>query len=75
MTFSIMARRKFVGYAAAMVMAIAASRTCSAGSVLICELVEFADISERIMRIPCQLLDRKHCFSLDRFDPTCPQCM
>ena len=38
-------------------------------------LVEFAEVTERIVRIPSRILDHKHCFSLDRFDPTCPQCM
>jgi hypothetical protein len=32
-------------------------------------------VTERILRFPCCLMDHKHCFSLDRFDPTCPQCM
>jgi hypothetical protein len=32
-------------------------------------------VTERILRFPCCLIDHKHCFSLDRFDPTCPQCM
>jgi hypothetical protein len=32
-------------------------------------------VTERILRFPCWLLDHEHCFSLDRFDPTCPQCM
>lgn len=75
MTIRITARRKFVSYAAVMVLAAAALRTHTAESILIGGLIEFADVSERIMRIPCQLLDHKRCFFLDRFDPTCPQCM
>lgn len=75
MTIRITARRKFVTYAAVMVLAATALRTHTAESILVGGLIGFADISERIMRIPCQLLDHKHCFSLDRFDPTCPHCM
>ena len=32
-------------------------------------------VTERIVRFPCWVLDHSRCFSLDRFDPTCPQCM
>jgi len=37
-------------------------------------LAKFGDIAEQIARFPCWLLDHKDCFSLDWFDPTCPQC-
>ena len=36
---------------------------------------QLADTTERILRFPCWLMDHRRCFSLDRFDPTCPQCM
>ena len=75
MTIRITAHRKFIGYAAAMVLAIVALRTHAAQAVIAGGLVQLADMSERLLLIPCQLLDHKHCFSLDRFDPTCPQCM
>jgi hypothetical protein len=35
-------------------------------------LIEFIQITERTLRFPCALLDYDRCFSLDRFDPTCP---
>lgn len=44
-------------------------------NVLACALDECAEITERVLRFPCTLLDHTHCFTLDRFDPTCPQCL
>jgi hypothetical protein len=38
-------------------------------------LIEFIKITERMLRLPCALLDHDRCFSLDRFDPACPQCL
>jgi hypothetical protein len=35
-------------------------------------LIEFIEITEKTLRFPCALLDHDRCFSLDRFDPTCP---
>jgi hypothetical protein len=35
-------------------------------------LIEFIEITEKTLRFPCALLDYDRCFSLDRFDPTCP---
>jgi hypothetical protein len=74
MTLRITARQQFAVYAT-VVIAIAVLRTPAAQSAVLGGLVEFADVTEGILRVPCWLLDHKHCFSLDRFDPTCPQCI
>jgi hypothetical protein len=37
-------------------------------------LEESTEITKRLLHIPCALLDHDKCFSLDRLDPTCPQC-
>ena len=37
-------------------------------------LIEFAETTEKTLRLPCALLNHDHCFTLDRLDPTCPQC-
>jgi hypothetical protein len=44
----------------------------AAASVLI---LDFVEINEKAARLPCRIVDNSRCLSLDRFDPTCPQCM
>lgn len=75
MTLRITARQRFAVHAAVIVIAIAVLRMPAAQSAVLGGLVGFTDMTERILRFPCWLLDYRHCFSLDRFDPTCPQCM
>jgi len=75
MTLRITARQRFAVHIAVVVVAIAVLRTPVAQSTVLGGLVRFADMTERILRFPCWLLDHRHCFSPDRFDPTCPQCM
>jgi hypothetical protein len=75
MTLRIARLRRFTSYAAVIVLATLVLRTPAAQSVVTGGLVEFADMSARILRLPCWLMDHTRCFSLDRFDPTCPQCM
>ena len=66
---------KFAVQATVVLLTIAGLSTPTARKVLAAGLVGFADVTERILRFPCCLVDHKHCLSLDRFDPTCPQCM
>ena len=68
-------RRKFAVQAMVILLTIGGLSTPTARTVLATGLVGLADVTERILRLPCCLIDHKHCFSLDRFDPTCPQCM
>jgi hypothetical protein len=68
-------RRKCAVQATVILLTIAGLSTPTPRRVLAAGLVGFADMSERILHFPCWVTDRKHCFSLDRFDPTCPQCM
>jgi hypothetical protein len=75
MRLRIPARQRFAIHAAGIVIAIAVLRMPAAQSAVLGGMVGFADTTERILRCPCWLLDHRHCFSLDRFDPTCPQCM
>lgn len=35
-------------------------------------LDQFAEISNRALHFPCTCLEHGKCFTLDRFDPTCP---
>jgi hypothetical protein len=68
-------RRKSAVQAMVVLLTIAGLSTPTARTALAAGLVGFVDVTERILRFPCCLMDHKHCFSLDRFDPTCPQCM
>jgi len=68
-------RRKFAVRAAVILLTIAGMSTPTARTGLAAGLVGFAGVTEGILRFPCCFMDHKHCFSLDRFDPTCPQCM
>ena len=75
MKLRITPRSKFVIHAVAIVLMIVALRTPATQSVILGALVEFAEITERVMQFPCWIADHSRCLSLDRFDPTCPQCM
>jgi hypothetical protein len=68
-------RRKLAVQAMVILLTIAGLSTPTARTVLAAGLVGFVDVTKRILRFPCCLIDHKHCLSLDRFDPTCPQCM
>jgi hypothetical protein len=41
-------------------------------AVVLASLVHVAEIGLKILRLPCWIVDHSKCFSLDRFDPTCP---
>jgi hypothetical protein len=68
-------RRRHAGYASLIVLTLLVFRIPAVQNVAAATLTEFVQITERALRIPCALLDHDHCFFLDRFDPTCPQCM
>lgn len=75
MTPTKMRHRRLAGYAALIVLTLLVFRIPTVQNVVAAVLTEFVEITERALRTPCALLDHDHCFSLDRFDPTCPQCM
>ena len=68
-------RSKRMGYVLIVLLAIAAARTPVAQRIVLVGLVNFVDEMEMIVRLPCCLFDHTHCFTPDRFDPTCPQCI
>ncbi len=68
-------RRTLAGYAAMIVLALLVLRVPVVQNVVAGALIEFVEITERTLRLPCAFLDHDRCFSLDRLDPTCPQCM
>lgn len=75
MTLRTVTHNKLVIHATVVVLVIVVLRMPAAHRVIVGGLVEFANITGQVMRFPCWLLDHSRCFSLDRLDPTCPQCM
>jgi hypothetical protein len=67
-------RHKFIS-GAALVLALAIVATPTGRSLAASALLDFAEINEEVARLPCLIVDHSRCLSLDRFDPTCPQCM
>jgi hypothetical protein len=74
MTYSLTNRRKLIG-AAGFMLALSIVATPTGRSVAVSALVDFVEITERVARFPCWLVDHSRYFSLDRLDPTCPQCI
>lgn len=66
-------RRLVIGIAAcaltAAILAVPAGR-----AVVFASLANAVEVGGRLLRLPCQFLNHDRCFSLDRLDPTCPQC-
>jgi len=75
MTRLLTSHRKFIAGAAVFALALTIAATPAGRQVAVGTLVDFVGITERVARFPCWLVDRSRCFSLDRLDPTCPQCI
>jgi hypothetical protein len=56
-------------------LALAVIVTPTGRNMALGALAEFIEISERVAQLPCWMVNHTNCFSVDRFDPTCPQCM
>jgi hypothetical protein len=68
-------RRKFIAGAAVLVLTLPIVATPTGRSVAASALLDFVEITEKVARLPCWIVDHSRCLSLDRLDPTCPQCM
>ena len=75
MTHCAMNRRRLFVNAALIALALLVLAMPATQNILACALNEFAEITERALHFPCTLLDHGKCFTLDRLDPTCPQCL
>lgn len=67
-------RRIFIAEAAVLVLTLAIVAVPTGRRVSVSALLDFVEITEKVARLPCWLVDHSRCFSLDRLDPTCPQC-
>jgi hypothetical protein len=70
-----MNRRRLFVNAALVALALLVLAMPATQNVLACALNEFAEITERALHFPCTPLGHGKCFTLDRLDPTCPQCL
>lgn len=69
-----MIRRRLIIGIAACVLTTAILATPVGRAAVRALLADAVVVGGRLLRLPCRLLDHDRCFSLDRLDPTCPQC-
>jgi len=67
-------RRRLVGYALLVILALLFLRIPAVQRIVADVQIKFVETTEKTLRLPCVLLNHDHCFTLDRLDPTCPQC-
>ena len=72
MTQLVTNRRRLAGYAAMIVLALLALRIPAVQSVIAGALIEFVEITERTLRLPCALLDHDRCFFPGQVGPDLP---
>ena len=72
MTQRVTNRRQFASYAAMILLAFFVLRIPAVQNAIADALIEFIEITEKTLRFPRALLNHDKCFSLDRFDSTCP---
>jgi hypothetical protein len=75
MTQQVTSRSKLIVGAAVLALSLTIVGTPTGRNVSVAALGDFAEITERVARFPCWLVDHSRCFPLDRLDPTCPQCI
>jgi hypothetical protein len=75
MTQRVTSRSKLIFGAAVLALSLTTVGTTIGRNAAVAALVDFAEITERVARFPCWLVDHSRCFPLDRLDPTCPQCI
>jgi hypothetical protein len=65
-------RRLFTGIVASARWYVATLATPAGRAVALASLVRVAEVSSKVLRLPCWIVDHSKCFTLDRLDPTCP---
>ena len=70
-----MTRRRLVTGIAVCALVAATLAMSTGRAVVLVFLVHVVEIGYKILRLPCWIVDHSKCFTLDRLDPTCPQCM
>ena len=72
MTQGVPNRRRLFVNAALIALALLIFALPVTQNFLACALNEFVGITDRALHFPCTFLEHGKCFTLDRFDPTCP---
>lgn len=68
-------RRKLLVALGTCALTLAVVATPTGRSMALGALAEFVEITERVARLPCWMVNHTNRFSVARFDPTCPQCL
>lgn len=66
-------RRRLAAYAATIILI--AFGMPAVRIAIVSGLIECAEVTKQVMRLPCWVPDYRNCFSLDKLDPACPQCL
>lgn len=67
--------RSLIVYALMAILTLVTLRTPKAQMMLAEGLEYYVELTEKIVQLPCWIVDHSRHFSLDRLDPTCPQCI
>jgi hypothetical protein len=65
-------RRLFTGIVAS-ALVLATLITPMGRAVALASLIRVAEVSSKVLRLPCWIVNHSKCFTLDRLDTTCPQ--
>ena len=74
MTHFVTKHRKLLAYVLMSILTLVMARTPPGQTIVTIALLDFVEVTERIIQFPCWMKDHARCLSLDRLDPTCPQC-
>ncbi len=75
MSYRLVIRRRLFINTALVALVLLVLAMPATQNVLACAMNEFAEITERALHFQSTLLDHGKCFTQDRFDQTCPQCL
>ncbi len=67
-------RRRTITFSLMFVLMLTVVGTPAGHGFIVGALVNFVDVTERLVRLPRWFVNPYRRLSLDRLDPTCPQC-
>lgn len=68
-------RRRFILQSAGIILLLFVLGTLTTQGIVAGGLIGLAEITERMVHFRCGAVDHCRYFSLNRLDPTCPQCL
>jgi hypothetical protein len=75
MTQCVPNRRRLFVNAALIMLALLLFALPATQNILAYALDQFVEITDRALHFPCTFLEHGKCFTPNRLDPTCPQCL